>query len=129
MEIISNTTQHAIDSIKSWRQIFETLEYEIKNFPHDAKNKLHDIAESELHKIATQPWFTAYNDMISWALERTHIQMRRILDKRGVVIGSFRPEHVQVMYKLSPSPKYVYNQEFVSNFSKKRMFGGRPNLS
>jgi hypothetical protein len=29
-EIISNTTSHAIDSIKSWRQIFETLDYEIK---------------------------------------------------------------------------------------------------
>jgi hypothetical protein len=54
-DVISDTTPHAIDSIKSWRQIFETLDYEIKNFPDDSENKLRDIAESELHKIATCP--------------------------------------------------------------------------
>ena len=25
-DVVSNTTSHAIDSIKSWRQIFETLD-------------------------------------------------------------------------------------------------------
>jgi hypothetical protein len=35
-DVISDTTPHAIDSIKSWRKIFETLDYEIKNFPHDS---------------------------------------------------------------------------------------------
>jgi hypothetical protein len=30
-DIISDTTPHAIDSIKSWRQIYEILDYEIKN--------------------------------------------------------------------------------------------------
>jgi hypothetical protein len=50
---VSDTTPHAIDSIKSWRQIFETLDYEIKNFSDDSENKLRDIAESELHKVAT----------------------------------------------------------------------------
>jgi hypothetical protein len=54
-DIISNTTPHAIDSIKSWRQIFEILDYEIKNFPDDFENKLWDIAESKLHKVATRP--------------------------------------------------------------------------
>jgi hypothetical protein len=54
-DIISDTTPHAIDSIKSWRKIFKTLYYEIKNFPHDANNKIWDIAEFELHKIATRP--------------------------------------------------------------------------
>ena len=117
-DIIYDTIPHAIDSIKSWRQIFETLDYEIKNFPHDADNKLRDIEESELHKIATRPWLTTYNDMISWAIERTDIQTRSIMDSRGVIICSFRMEHVQVMYKLSPSPKYVYNQEFLSNFQR-----------
>jgi hypothetical protein len=54
-DVISDTTPQPIDSIKSWRQIFETLDYEIKNFPHDANNKLWDIAESELHKIVAWP--------------------------------------------------------------------------
>ena len=60
-----------------------------------------------------------YKDIISWALERTNMQTRIILDSQGVIIGSLKLEHVQVMYKLSPSPKYVYNQEFVSNFQRK----------
>jgi len=106
-DVISDTIPHAIDTIKSWRQIFETLDYEIKNFPHVANNKLQDIAKSELHKVATRPWLMNYNDMISWALERTDVQIRNILDNRGVIIGSFRPEHIQVMYKLSPNSKYI----------------------
>ena len=45
-DVISDTTPHAIDSIKSWRQIYENLDYEIKNSPNDSKNHLRDIAES-----------------------------------------------------------------------------------
>ena len=79
-DVISDTTPHAIDFIKSWRQIFETLDYEIKNFPDDCDNKLRDIAESELCKVAMRPRLMTDNDMISWALERTNVQTRSILD-------------------------------------------------
>jgi hypothetical protein len=54
-DFIADTTPHAIDSIKSWRQIFENLDYEIKNILHDSENKVRDIAESELQKIAACP--------------------------------------------------------------------------
>ena len=54
-DVISDTTPHAIDSIKSWRQIYENMDYEIKNYPNDSDNHLRDIAESKLHKIATCP--------------------------------------------------------------------------
>jgi hypothetical protein len=64
-DAVFDTIPHAIDSIGSWRQIFEKLDYEIKNFPHDSDNKLRDIAESELHKVATRPRIISYNDMIS----------------------------------------------------------------
>jgi hypothetical protein len=60
--------------------------------------------------------------MISWSLERIDVQTRSILDSQGIVIGSFRPELIQVMYKLSPSPKYIYNKDFVSDFQKKECF-------
>jgi hypothetical protein len=60
-----------------------------------------------------------YNDMISWALEKTNVQTRSILNSQGVIVGSFRPEHIQVMYKLSPNPKYIYNAEFVSESQRK----------
>jgi hypothetical protein len=118
-DVVADTSPHATDSIKSWRQIFENLDYEIKNFPHDSENKLWDIAESELHKIAARPLLIPYNDMIYWALERAYTKTRSILDNRGVVVGSFRPKHIQVMYMLSPNPKYIYNVEFVAKFKRK----------
>ena len=52
-DVISNTTPHSIDSIKSWRQTYENLDYEMKNSPRNFENHLRDIAESELHKITT----------------------------------------------------------------------------
>jgi hypothetical protein len=54
-DVVSDTTSHAIDSIKSWRQMFDNLDYEIKNFSDDSKNKLWDIADSKLRKVATCP--------------------------------------------------------------------------
>jgi hypothetical protein len=56
--VISDTTPHVVDLVKSWRQIFEILEYEVRNCLDDfrnekTENKLRDIAESELHKIST----------------------------------------------------------------------------
>jgi hypothetical protein len=67
-DIISDTMPHAIDSIKSWTQISEFLEYEIKNSPTDSENHFRDVAELDLHKIAARPRLMAYNDMIKWAL-------------------------------------------------------------
>jgi hypothetical protein len=93
-DVISNTMPHDIDSIKSWRQIYENMDYEIKNSPNDSENHLRDIAESELHKIAARPRLMVYNDMISWALEKIDIPTRSILNDQAVIIGSFRTEHI-----------------------------------
>jgi hypothetical protein len=90
-DIISDTTPHAIDSIKSWTQISELLEYELENAHPNSENHCRDIAESELHKIVARPRLVAYNDMISRALEKVDIPTRRILNDQGVIIGSFRP--------------------------------------
>jgi hypothetical protein len=35
-DIISDTMPHAIDSLKFWREIYELLDYEIKNSPSDS---------------------------------------------------------------------------------------------
>jgi hypothetical protein len=43
-DIISDTMPHAIDSVKSWTQISEFLEYEIKNSSIDFENHFRDIA-------------------------------------------------------------------------------------
>ena len=34
-DVLSNTTPHVVDSVKSWMQIFEILEREVMNYPDD----------------------------------------------------------------------------------------------
>jgi hypothetical protein len=118
-DIISDTTPHAINSIKSWTQISELLEYELKHADPDSENHLQDIAESELHKVAARPRLVAYTDMINWALDKVDIPTRRILNEQGAIVGSFRPEHIQVMYKLSLNHKHTFNAEFIAEFQRK----------
>jgi hypothetical protein len=58
-DVLSDTTPRAIDSVKSWTQVFEILEHEIINCPEDSGDEVDDtheaklryIAQSELHKI------------------------------------------------------------------------------
>jgi hypothetical protein len=57
--------------------------------------------------------------MINWALEHVDIQTRSIINHQQVVVGSFQPEHLQVMYKISPTPKYTYNCAFLLEFERK----------
>jgi hypothetical protein len=60
----------------------------------------------------------SYNDMIGWALENVGISTKSIYNSQKVVVGSFRSEHIQVMYKLSPIFKYNYNVAFIMEFEK-----------
>jgi hypothetical protein len=106
--------------------VFEILEHEVINCPeyfgdevddtHEAK--LIYIAQSELHKIVVRLRLMPYNDMISWALENVDIQTMSIFNYQKFVVGSFQPEHIQVMYKLSLDPKYNYNVAFMLEFEK-----------
>jgi hypothetical protein len=57
-----------------------------------------------------------YTDMISWALEHVDIPTRTIYSHQKTIVGSFRPEDIQVMYKLTPNPKYTYNASFIMKF-------------
>jgi hypothetical protein len=122
-DILSDTTPHVVDAVRSWTQIFKILEREAINgqddFGDETNDKLRLIAESELHKIATRSRLMPYNDMISWCLENTDVQTRSIINHQKVIVGSFRPEHLQVMYKLSPDPKYIYSVAFVMEFQQK----------
>ena len=77
-------------------QIFEILEHEVRNCPNDfgnerTENKLRDIVEAKLHKIATRSKLMPYNDMINWALMNTDVQTRSFTNHQKVVVGSFRP--------------------------------------
>jgi hypothetical protein len=108
-DVLSDTSPRAIDTVKTWTQVFDILQYELINFPEESgyevtetqATKLKYIAQSELHKIATRSRLMPYNDMIGWALENVDVSTRSIHNSQKVVVGSFRPEHIQVMYKLS----------------------------
>jgi hypothetical protein len=108
--------------------VFEVLEHEIINCPKDFGDQVDDthevklryIAHSELvHKIASRLRLMLYNDMISWALENIDIKTRSIINHHKVFIGSFRPKHLQVMYKISLNPKYNYSVSFMLEFYEK----------
>jgi hypothetical protein len=118
-DIISDTTASGVHSVKSWTGISEKLEDELKYAATDSENHLRDISETELHKVAARPRLVSYTDMIGWALEKVDIPTRSILNEKGAVIGSFRPEHIQVMYKLSPNYRHTFNSEFVAEFQRK----------
>jgi hypothetical protein len=52
------------------------------------------------------------------------IPTRSILNEQGAVIDSFRPEHIQVMYKLSLNYRHTFNVEFVVEFQRKECVEG-----
>jgi hypothetical protein len=118
-DIISDTTASGVHSVKSWTGISEKLEDELKYAATDSENHLRDIAESELHKVVARPRLVSYTDMIAWALDKVDVPTRSILNEQGAVIGSFRPEHIQVMYKLSPNYRHTFNSEFLAEFQRK----------
>jgi hypothetical protein len=74
------------------------------------------VAKSELHKVVAQPKLMSYTNMISWALEHVDIPTRTIYSHQNTIVNSFRPEDIQVMYKLTPNPKYTYNASFIMKF-------------
>jgi hypothetical protein len=81
--------------------------------------KYKTISQSELHKIAMRPSLLPYNDMTDWALENVDIPTRTIFNSQKAAVGSFWLEHLQVMYKLSPTPNFIYNADFLRDFDKK----------
>jgi hypothetical protein len=89
------------------------------NEKEDLSTKYKIVAQSELHKIATRPRLLPYNDKFGWVLDPLDIPTRTIFNSQKVAIGNFRPEHLQVMYKLSLLSNFVYNANFLVDFNKK----------
>jgi hypothetical protein len=57
--------------------------------------------------------------MIGWVLENADILTRTIFNSQMAAVGCFQPKHLQVMYKLSPTPNFIYNVDFLRDFDKK----------
>jgi hypothetical protein len=56
--------------------------------------------------------------MIRWALDHVDIPTRTIFNEEKVAIRTFKPEHLQAMYKLSPTLNLTNNAAFLEGFKK-----------
>jgi hypothetical protein len=72
-----------------------------------------------MHLVATRPRLLPYYDMIRWALDHVDLPSRTILNDRWARIGTFRPEHIQAMYKLPATSEYILGKEFFEEFKEK----------
>jgi len=89
------------------------------NEKDDLATKYKIIIQAEMHKIAARPQLLPYYDMIKSALDHVDILTRTIISKQKVMVGTFRSEHLQAMYQLSPTPNFAYNVEFLEDFKEK----------
>jgi hypothetical protein len=129
-DIISDTTAAGIiHNIKSWAKIADKMEEELSYSDDEDENYLRNIASTGLHKVAARPKLVSYTDMIIWALDKVDVPTRSIMNEQGEVTGSFRPEHLQVMYKLSPHHKHTLNSEFLAAFQQKECVEGAQSYS
>jgi hypothetical protein len=129
-DIISDTTAAGIiHNIKSWAKIADKMEEELSYSDDEDENYLRNIASTGLHKVVARPKLVSYTDMIIWALDKVDVPTRSIMNEQGEVTGSFRPEHLQVMYKLSPHHKHTLNSEFLAAFQQKECVEGAQSYS
>ena len=106
--------------------MFDIIQHELINCLEDSGDevtethvtKLRDIADSEIQNISAWMRLMSYNNMIDWALENVGISTRSICKSQKVVVGFFRPKHINVMYTLSLIFKYSYNVEFIMEFDQ-----------
>jgi hypothetical protein len=99
------------------------------NEKDDLATKYKIVIQEEMHKIAARSRLLPYYDMIRWALDHVDILTMTIINEQKVTIGTFRPEHLQTMYHMSPTPNFAYNAKFLKGFKGKECKQYGRNLS
>jgi hypothetical protein len=126
---VSDTSPRTGGSVPTWSFISDILQSELVNYSDsndddndivkdDLNTKYKTIVQSGMHLVATRPWFLPYYDMIRWALDHVDLPTRTIINDRRNTVGTFRPEHIQSMYKLPATSEYIYGNEFLEEFQK-----------
>jgi hypothetical protein len=136
-DTVSDTSPRSIDTVKTWSYVSDILQSELVDCSDDSSDNEKDdlatkykiVVQAEMHKIAARPRLLPYYDMIRWALDHVDIPTRTIISEQNVTIGTFRPEHLQAMYQLSPTPNFTYNAEFLEDFKRKECQQYGRNLS
>jgi hypothetical protein len=89
------------------------------NKKYDLTTKYKIVVQVEMHKVGARPCLLPYYDMIQWVLDHVDIPTKTIISEQKVTVGTFRPENLQAMYKLSPTSNFTYNAEFLEYFKQK----------
>jgi hypothetical protein len=124
---VSDTSPRSVDSIRTWSYVLEVLQSDVVNCSDDSSDNEKDdmttkykiVVQAEMHKVAAKPRLLPYYDMIRWALDHVDIPSRTIINEQKVIVGTFRPENLQTMYKLPPTSDFTYNAEFLEGFKQK----------
>jgi hypothetical protein len=124
---VSDTSPRSIESIPDWSHVSNALQAELVDYSDDSDDNERDdlhtkykiVVQSGMHRIATRPRLLPYYDMIRWALDHVDLPTRTIMNSQRVTIGTFRPEHLQSMYKLPSTSEYTYGADFLEEFKKK----------
>jgi hypothetical protein len=127
---ISDTSSRASGSVATWSSISNILQRGLVNCSEsdeddldvvrdDLNTKYKAIFQSGMHLVAARPRLLPYPDMIQWALDHVDLPTRTILNNQRKMVGTFRPEHIQAMYKLPQTSECAYGKEFLEEFKKK----------
>jgi hypothetical protein len=125
--VVSDTSPWSINVVKTWSYVSNILQSKFVSCSDDSSDNENDdlstkykiVAQEEMQKISARPQLLPYCDMIRWVLDHVDIPTRMIINEQKVTIGTFRPEHLWVMYKLSHIPKLTHNAKFIEGFKKK----------
>jgi hypothetical protein len=124
---VSDTSPRSVDSVPNWSFVSDMLQSELVDYSDDSDGNEKDdlntkykiVVQSGMHRVAARPRFLPYYDMIRWALDHVDIPTRTIMNGQRVTVGTFRPEHIQTMYKLPTTSEYTYGAEFLEEFKEK----------
>jgi len=107
--IFTDTVCTAVGGAIAWQTIYTTMENEnpeVRDIWPTADStkpsgvQFRDVACSFLHRIAARDRLLPYTVMIRWVVENTKVEDRLIKAAKNTVLGSFRAEDLQQMYKL-----------------------------
>jgi hypothetical protein len=127
---VSDTSPRTGGSVSTWSSITDILQSEAVNcsdsddynydiVKDDLNTKYKTVVQSGMHLIAARPRLLPYFDMIRWALDHVDLPSRTVVNDRRDIIGTFRPEHIQAMYKLPAASEFILGKEFFEEFKEK----------
>jgi hypothetical protein len=124
---VSDASPRIIDSVPNWSYVSDMLQSELVDYSDNSDDNERDdittkykiVVQSGMHRVAAQPRLLPYYDMIRWALDHMNIPTRTIMDEQRVIVGTFRREHLQTMYKLPATSDHTYGTKFLEEFKEK----------